>query len=102
MVRVVTAEEDITLVLPPNGDQIEHGRRRAPLGHRPPAQTAKGAESVPAVARPRVLLCSQCSASRCLDPGTRVMCVFWQRRVQQVTARLSFWILVSFGVLLPL
>lgn len=34
---LVRAEEGITLVLPPNGDQSEHGRRRAPLGHRPPA-----------------------------------------------------------------
>lgn len=33
-----------TLVLPPNGDQTEHGRRRTPLGHRPPAEEEEGAE----------------------------------------------------------
>lgn len=63
-------------MLPPNGDQSEHGRRRASLGHRPPAQKGKGAELVPGVARPWVLLSSQRSASRCLGPGTWVTCAF--------------------------
>lgn len=31
-------------MLPPNGDQTEHGGRRTPLGHRPPAEEEEGAE----------------------------------------------------------
>lgn len=45
---------DTTLVLSPDGDQVEHGRHRAPLGHSPPVGEEEGAEQ--SVARPQVQL----------------------------------------------
>lgn len=84
-------------MLPPNGDQIEHGRRRTPLGYRPPVEKGGGAELAPRAPRPRTLLSLLQRGLR--HPGD--VCLE-NRAVLGEETGVSFWSLASFGVLPPL